>query len=80
MVKEGSEPAIMTPNSNKEGKTPTLQALIEANLSPADVSLLVKNLDHRLLSFEILINFSPLRLGLHDLLRCVSLFGGLSTK
>ncbi len=80
MVKEGSEPAIMTPNSNKDGKTPTLQALIEANLAPADVSLLVKNLDHRLLSFEILTNFSPLRLGLHDLFRCVSLFSDLSTK
>ena len=51
MVKEGSEPAIMTLNSNKDGKLPSLQALIEANLSPADVSLSAKNLVHSLLSF-----------------------------
>lgn len=39
MVQELDEPAIMTPNSNKDGKMPTLQALIEANLALLDVSL-----------------------------------------
>ncbi len=77
IVKEGSEPAIMTPNSNKDGKLPTLQALIEANLSLADVSVSVKNLELPLLSFDKLTYFSPPRLGPHDLLRCVSLFSGL---
>lgn len=40
VVKEHSEPAIMTPNSNIYAKIPTLQALIEANMPPADVSQL----------------------------------------
>jgi len=70
----------MTPNSNKDEKLPTLQTLIEANLAPADVSLSFKNLYRSFLSLENLTYFSPRRLGLLDLLRCVSLFSGLFTK
>lgn len=44
LPKQGTEPAIMTPNSNKDGKMPSLQSLIEANLQPADVSHSGQNL------------------------------------
>ena len=38
MVQEHDQPAIMTQNSNKDGKIPSLQTLIETNLGYADVS------------------------------------------